>query len=116
MRLVELEWIIAAIEELDLGPKQLGGPLRLVLASGLDRFQRRAGFLPGKLAFAALAIGQADDLDPIALLGVQRDGAARAPDEVARMGGDDKAGFHNEHSVSSDFIARQATRRRRARA
>src|SRR5665811_1282256 len=71
--------------------EQAGGALGLVLAAGLDLRQRGARLLPGELAFAALAERQAHDLDPVAALGVQRDGAARAPDEVARMGGDDKS-------------------------
>ena len=93
MLLVELQRIVAAIEELDLGAEQGGGALGLVLAAGFDLLQRGARLLPGELAFAALAERQADDLDAIALLGVQRDGAARAPDEIARMGGDDKSGL-----------------------
>ena len=99
--LVELERIVAAVEELDLGAEQFGGALGLVLAAGFDLLQRGAGFLPGELALAALAEGQADDLDAVAALGVQRDGAARAPDEIAGMGGDDEPGFlfGHEHSL-----------------
>ncbi len=93
MLLGELERIVAAIEELDVGAEQRGGAFGLVLAAGLDLLQRGARLLPGELAFAALAERQADDLDPVAALGVQRDGAARAPDEIAGMGGDDKSGF-----------------------
>ena len=63
MRFVELERIVAAIEELDLGAEQGGGAFGLVLAAGFDFLKRRAGFLPGELAFAAFAIGQADDFD-----------------------------------------------------
>src|SRR5581483_10432778 len=80
--LIELERIVAAIEELDLG-----------LAAGLHARERRAGFLPGELAFAALAEGHAHDLDAIALLHVQRDGATRAPDEISRMCGDHQSGL-----------------------
>ena len=62
MRFRQLQGIVAAIEELDLGAEQLCGALRLVLAAGLDRFQRRAGFLPGELALAALAKGHAETI------------------------------------------------------
>ena len=100
MLLGELERIVAAIEELDLGAEQGGGAFGLVLAAGLHLFQRRARLLPGELAFAALAERQADDLDPVAALGVQRDGAARAPDEIARMGGDDEPGLLFRHETT----------------
>ena len=68
MLLVELERIVAAVEELDLGAEQGGGALGLVPAAGLDLLQRRARLLPGELALAALAIGQADDFDAVSLL------------------------------------------------
>jgi hypothetical protein len=42
--------------------------------------------LPGELALAAFAIGQANDLDAKTLFGVQRDRAAGAPDEIPGMG------------------------------
>jgi len=95
--LVQLERIIAAVKEIDFGPEQLGGALRLILAAGLHAFQGRALFLPGELTLAALAEGQADNLHPVTVLGVQRDCAAGAPDEIARMGGDDKACFLIRH-------------------
>jgi hypothetical protein len=101
MRFRQLQRIVAAVEELDLGTEQLGRPLRLVLAAGLDRFQRRALFFPRELAFAALAEGHADDLHAIALFRMQRDGAAGAPDEIARMGGDDETCFHGTNSPLS---------------
>ena len=88
MRLVELQRIVAAVEELDLRAEHPGRALGFVLASCLHGRHRRARLLPGELAFAALAIGQADDLHAIAALGVQRDRASRAPDEIAGMGGD----------------------------
>ena len=93
MRFGEPQRIIAGIEEFDLRAEHRGRALGLVLAAGLDLFQRRARFLPGELAFAALAEAHADDLHAIALLRMQRDRAARAPDEIARMRGDDKSGL-----------------------
>ncbi len=83
MLFVELERIVAAVEELDLGAED----------RRLDAVERCALFLPRELAFAALAERQADDLDAIALPDVQRDGAAGAPDEIAGMRGDDESGF-----------------------
>src|SRR5882724_4514955 len=78
--------IVAGIEELDLCTEGRRRPLRLVLAAGLDLFQGHARLLPGELGFAALAKGKTYDLDAVTFLGVQRDGAARAPDEIAGMG------------------------------
>src|SRR5262249_13147353 len=52
------------------------------------------------LALTALAERQAGDLDAIALLRVQRDRAARAPDEIAGMRGDHKARFA---SIAHEF-------------
>src|SRR4029453_2740151 len=48
---------------------------------------------PGELAFAALAERQAGNLDAITLLHMQRDRAARAPDEIAGMRRDHQARF-----------------------
>ena len=88
--LVELQRIVAAVEELDFGAEQGGGAFGLVLATSFDLFHRRAWFFPRELALAALTEGHADDLHLVAALGVQRDGAARAPDKIARMSGDDE--------------------------
>ena len=97
----EPQRIVAGVEELDLGAKRGGGALGLVLAAGLHLLQRHAVLLPGKLQLAALAKGEADDLDAISLLRVQRDGASRTPDEIAGMGGDDETGFR--HGVLPSF-------------
>jgi hypothetical protein len=51
----EPQRIIAGIEELDLGAENLRGARGFVLAPGFHCRERRAGFLPGELAFAALA-------------------------------------------------------------
>ena len=56
MRIVEFERIVTAIEKLDFRAEQFGGSLGLVFAACLDLFQSGSGFLPGKLAFATLAI------------------------------------------------------------
>ena len=85
MRVGQAQRIVAGIEEFDLGAERCRGALGLVLAAGLDLLQRHARLLPGELGFPALAERQADDLDPVALLGVQRDRAAGAPDEISRM-------------------------------
>ena len=89
--------IVAGVEELDLRAEDAGRALGLVAALRLHLGERHAGLLPGPLALAALAIGQADDLHAVALARMQRDGAARAPDEVAGMGGDDESGFASSH-------------------
>src|SRR5450756_2334556 len=94
MRLLEVQRIVAGIEEFDLGAERRGGPFRLVLAAGLDLLQRHPRLLPGELGFPALAERQAHDLDAISFLGVQRDRAAGAPDEVAGVGRYNKSGFH----------------------
>ncbi len=94
---VELERIVAAVEEFDLGAQKLRRALGFVLAAGFDLLERRAGFFPRELAFAPFAVGHAHDLHPIAALGVQRDGAARAPDEIARVRRDHKPGFLLRH-------------------
>src|SRR4051812_8151256 len=96
MRLRRPHRIVAGVEELDFRAEQLRRALRLVAPAGLDLLQRRARLLPGELAFAALAERQAGDLYAIALFGVQRDGAARAPDEIAGMRRDHKAGLAHE--------------------
>ena len=85
MRVGQAQRIIAGIEEFDLGAERGCGALRLVLAAGLDLFQRHARLLPGELGFPALAERQADDLDAVALFGVKRDRAAGAPDEISGM-------------------------------
>ena len=104
MPLVEFERIVAAVEELDLGAEQGGGALGLVLAAGFHRFERGARLLPGELALAALAEGHADDFHLVAALGVQRDGAARAPDEIARVGGDDEPGLLFRHGLANSLL------------
>jgi hypothetical protein len=61
--------------------------------SGLDHFERHALLLPQLGALAALAIGEADDGDVVALACMQRDRAAAAPDEIRRMRADDQCGL-----------------------
>src|ERR1039457_5940501 len=106
MLFVELERVVAAIEELDFGAQQVSGAFGLVLAAGLHGFERGAWLLPGELAFAALAERQAGDFHFVTALGVQRDGAARAPDEIARMGRDDKSSLLFRHELRAPFSVR----------
>jgi hypothetical protein len=114
MRLIEPERIVAAIEEFDLRAQHLGRTLRFLLAAGLDGGERRARLLPGKLALAALAKGQADDFHAVAAFCVKRDGAARAPHEISGMSGNNKTGFHGswllfdlrDFASSTSLIAR----------
>ena len=93
MLVVEFERIVAAVEELDVCAEQFGSPFGFVLAAGLDLFQSGSRLLPGKLALAALTVRQTNNLDPIAALGMQRDGATSAPNEIAGMGGNDEPGL-----------------------
>jgi len=86
MGLAKTQRIVTGIEEFDLGAERGRGPFRLVLAAGLDLRERHARLSPGKLGLAALAERQANDLDAIAFLGVQRDRTAGAPDEISGMG------------------------------
>ena len=85
--------IVAGIEELDLGAEHGRGLLGLLAALRLHVLQPHAGLLPGELALAALAVGQAHDLDAVALAGMQRDRPARPPDEIAWVGGHHEPGF-----------------------
>jgi hypothetical protein len=95
MRFGEAQRIIAGIEELDLGAECGRGALGLVAAAGLDLFQRHARLLPGELGFAAFAERQAHDLDAVAFPGMQRDGAAGTPDEIAGVGRYNKSGLRH---------------------
>src|SRR5262249_30457279 len=94
---IEPQWIIAAVEEFNFGPEELRRTFGFVLAPGLYSSNRGARLLPADLAFAALAVRQADDLDPILPLGMERDRSTRAPDEIAGMCGDDKPGLLIRH-------------------
>src|SRR5262245_54079691 len=100
MAFAELERVVAAIEELDFSAKQLGSTLGLVFAARLYFFQCGARFFPGELAFAALAERHADDFDPIATLGMQRDCSARAPNEITGMGRHHKPGLLIRHAAT----------------
>src|SRR5262249_5974505 len=107
------------VEELDLGAQDRSRLLRLLAALCLDVLQPHAGSLPGELALAALAIGQAGDLHAVALAGVQGDRAAGAPDEVAGRGGDHQPGFAlccHGHSLRDAQAAARAAGRREASA
>jgi GntR family transcriptional regulator of vanillate catabolism len=79
----EIERIVADIEELDVVHVQRGGGgLRLGPCGSPSP---RPAIMPSFHslgAFAALAEGQAGDRHLVALLGMERDGAAAAPDEV----------------------------------
>src|SRR5204863_1850583 len=90
----------------------------LVATPGLDGGQRRTRLLPGELALAAFAVGQANDLDAKTPLGVQRDRAAGAPDEIPGMGRYDKSGLHGMQTpllagiseTGSSVMSRQSCR------
>ena len=62
-----------------------GSGFSLVAALRLDLRHLHAGLLPGELALAALAVGQADDDHAVALAGVQRDRAAGQSREAERL-------------------------------
>ena len=87
--LIKLERVIAKIEKLNVGDTQsAGGVLGLLAALGLDPVEGHAFLFPEFRAFPALAVGQADDGDVVALLFVQRDCAAATPDEICGMSTD----------------------------
>ena len=67
-----------------------GGVLGLLPPRRLDPLERHARLLPELGALAALAVGEADHRDRVALLCVQRDRAAAAPDEVGGVRADDE--------------------------
>ncbi len=56
MVFVELQRIVAAVEEFDLGAEQFCRALGFVFAPGFYFFQRGARFFPGKLAFSTFAV------------------------------------------------------------
>ena len=66
-RLGGAQGIIAGVEKFDFRAEDRRRPFRLVPALRLDLFETDAAFLPGELALAALAEGEAGDLDAIAL-------------------------------------------------
>jgi len=85
--------IIADIKELDAGAEDIGGGLRLLLADLLHRLFGHVAFAPQFGRFATLAERQADNMDLVALAGVQGNRPASAPDEIGRVGADDKGTF-----------------------
>jgi len=93
MRLVDAERIVADVEEHGLAAEDVSGALGFLLAGGLHLLQRGARLPPELRRFAALSIGEADHHDAIAALGVERDGAAGAPDEIRGMRADDQRGL-----------------------
>ena len=105
MRLRQPQRIIAGVEKFDFRTQHLRRALRLVAPSGLDLLHPRARLLPGELAFAALAERQAGNLDAITFLHMQRDRAARAPDEIAGMRRDHQARFASI-AHDRDFLLR----------
>src|SRR3984957_14300432 len=106
MRLVKVQRIIAGIEELDLGAKGGGGALRLVLSPGFDLVERHPRLLPGELGFAALAEGEAHNLDAVTLFGVQRDRAAGAPDKIAGVRRDHQTRFSHDFPFAFSIFLR----------
>lgn len=114
MRIRQPQWIIAGIEELDLGPKCSRSPLGFVLAAGFHLLKRHARLLPGELGLSALAEGQANDLDAIAFFGVKRDRPTRPPDEIAGMRRNHQTCFCHFSSfdlVDPFFLVRRPSRR-----
>ena len=102
---VHLERIVAEIEELDVGhAERLRGFFRFLAPACLHFLKRHAGVLPELGALAALAIGEADDRDGVAPLGVKRDRAGAAPDEIGAVGAYDQGclcGHSRSYSAAS---------------
>src|SRR5690606_24129539 len=107
------------VEELDAGRAQrLRRILRLDTAGCLDLLQCHSALLPQLGAFTALTVGQANNGDVIALLGVQCYGTTAAPDEIGGMRADDQRSLVRHLSVSKDsgrFAQRMCGRERRLR-
>jgi hypothetical protein len=105
----QLEGIVAEVERDEIvDAERLRCFLRLRPARGLDPVDGHARLLPELRAIAALAEGEADDGDLVALRGMQRDRAAAAPDEVGGVGADDKGGPAVGHLGSSGSVTRVA--------
>jgi hypothetical protein len=85
--------IITGVEIFDLGTENFGGARRFVLALRFHIVELHARLFPGELAFAALAEGEAENFHAIALVGVECDRAACAPDEIAGVSRDHERGF-----------------------
>jgi hypothetical protein len=101
-----MQRIIAEIVELDVAAEDLRGLLGFGEPRGLHLVERHSRLAPHLGALAALAERKAHDLHVPAALGVKRDRAARAPDEIAGVGDNDEpalAGFGFAHrKYSSD--------------
>ena len=96
-----LERVVAEIEAHQLvHPEFAAGALGLVAAGLLDLVQGHAGLLPEPGALAALAEGQAQHRDRALLLGMQRDRAPAAPDEIGGMGADYQGGSDGRHGAT----------------
>ncbi|MNX93595.1 hypothetical protein D3C86_1257850 [compost metagenome] len=91
--LVGTHRVVADVEELDAGPKDIGRGLGLFTPRGFDFFFAHLALAPQFGGLTALTEGQADDVHGIPLLRMQRDGTARAPDEIGRVGADDQRIF-----------------------
>ena len=106
-----LEGVVAGIEEADFGAEDFGGAGGFGASNLLDAFDGHAGLLPGSLALAALAVGEAEDADFVAAGGVEGDGAAGAPDEIGCVGADYKDRFIFHDGIPRMFILRRVAQR-----
>ena len=94
--------IVAGVEEPHLGAEQVGRALRLGAADVLDALDGHARLLPGALALAAFAEGQAQDAHAVAARRVERDGATGTPDEVGGMRAEHE---HCGHRLDADYTS-----------
>ncbi|MNR14349.1 hypothetical protein D3C85_1308210 [compost metagenome] len=74
--------VVADVEELHARAKDLRCGFRLVATCGFDLVFRHLAFAPELGRLTSLSIGKAHDVNGVTLLGMQRDGATSAPDEV----------------------------------
>jgi hypothetical protein len=99
MAFVELQRIVAAVEEFDLGAEQFCGAFGLVFAAAFY-FSNVAPVLSEQTGSLPFAIGHADDFDPISAFGMQGDRSAGTPNEIAGMGRDDEPGLLIRHATT----------------
>ncbi|MNS93525.1 hypothetical protein D3C72_1277040 [compost metagenome] len=91
--LVGTHRVVADVEELDAGTQDIGRRQGLLAPGVFDFFFTHLALAPQLGGLTALTEGQADDVHGITLLRVQRDGTARTPDEIGRVGADDQRVF-----------------------
>ncbi|MNH22772.1 hypothetical protein D3C79_826430 [compost metagenome] len=91
--LVSPHGVIPNVEKLHTCAKYFGCSHRLLLASSFHLALTHVALSPKLCRLAPLAVGQANDVHVVTLLGVQRDGATCTPYKIGRMGADNQCVF-----------------------